>query len=211
MHEVLEQISALKIVPVIKIEDPGRAVRLGEALIEGGLPVAEVTFRTDAAEESIRELTRHLPDLLVGAGTVLRVDQVKQAVDAGAEFIVSPGFNPRVVDYCVEHDIPITPGVNNPTGVEMGLERGIRVLKFFPAEASGGIAMLKAMSAPYGSVSFIPTGGINPGNLAEYLSLPAVLACGGSWMVKGDLIDSGEYATIERLCREAVAVAGSRE
>ena len=207
-REVLKRIEAVRVVPVIAIDDAKDAEPLGEALLAGGLPIAEVTFRTDAAEESIRALESALSDLLIGAGTVLSVDQVKRAVDAGAKFIVSPGFNPKVVDYCVSEHIPVTPGVNNPTGVETGLERELSVLKFFPAEASGGTAMLKAMSAPYTNVRFIPTGGIKPDNLQSYLSFDRVLACGGSWMVKSDLIANGEFAKITALCAEAVALAG---
>jgi 2-dehydro-3-deoxyphosphogluconate aldolase/(4S)-4-hydroxy-2-oxoglutarate aldolase len=209
MHEVLTRIGEIRLVPVIKIERANDAVPLGNALLEGNLPVAEVTFRTAAAAEAIAALKRDCPRLLVGAGTVLTVDQVKQAVDAGAEFIVSPGFNPKVVDYCVDAGIPVTPGVNNPTQIEMGLERGLEVLKFFPAEASGGMALLKAMSAPYGGVRFIPTGGIGPENLVSYLSFDRVFACGGSWMVKSDMISSGDFSGITKLCQEAVALAGT--
>ncbi len=164
-----------------------------------------MTFRTAAAEEAIKTLTAELPELLVGAGTVLTVENVKKAVGAGAKFIVAPGFNPKVVDYCVENDIPITPGINSPTQIEMALERGLTVLKFFPAEASGGLPLLKAMAAPYGGVSFIPTGGINRNNLNTYLSFNKVHACGGSWMVKADLISSGKFDEITRLTKEAVA------
>ena len=159
MNDILQRIGELGIVPVVKLDKASDALPLGKALLEGELPIAEVTFRTDAAEESIRIMSRELPELLVGAGTVLTSDQVKKAVDAGAKFIVTPGFNPSVVDYCVEHNIPITPGINSPSQIEMALERGLDVVKFFPAEQSGGLPMLKAMSAPYGSVRFIPTGG----------------------------------------------------
>ncbi len=206
MNEVIEKLGLLGIVPVVKIENAENALSLGRALLDGGLPVAEITFRTDAAEESIRTLTGNLPDLLVGAGTVLSVEQVKRAVGAGAKFIVSPGFNPKVVDYCLEKGIPVTPGVNSPTQIEMALERGLEVLKFFPAEASGGLPLLKAMSAPYGNLKFIPTGGINAGNLNTYLSFPKVHACGGSWMVKADLIGEKRFDEIRNLVREAVSV-----
>jgi 2-dehydro-3-deoxyphosphogluconate aldolase / (4S)-4-hydroxy-2-oxoglutarate aldolase len=208
MHDVLKKIGSLKLVPVIKIDDAADAVPLGSALLEGGLPVAEVTFRTSAAEAAIRAMTRSLPGLLVGAGTVLKIEQIERAVDAGAKFIVSPGFNPKVVGYCVDHGIPVTPGINNPTGIEMGLEMGLEVLKFFPAEASGGLALLKAMAAPYGEISFIPTGGIDASNLKTYLGFNRVLACGGSWMVKSDLIASGDFAAIAKLCADAAALAG---
>ena len=206
MDKILEKIGELGIVPVVKIEKPEDALPLGRALIDGDLPIAEITFRTSAAEESIKTLTRELPNLLVGAGTVLTIEQVKKAVSAGAKFIVSPGFNPRVVDYCIENSIPVTPGINNPTQIEMALERGIEVVKFFPAEASGGLPLLKSMSAPYTGIKFIPTGGINQNNLSSYLSNNKVLACGGSWMVKPELISSDDFAEISRLTREAVSI-----
>ena len=205
MNKILEKIGELGIVPVVKIEKAEDALPLGRALIDGDLPIAEITFRTSAAEESIKTLTRELPNLLVGAGTVLTVEQVKKAVSAGAKFIVSPGFNPRVVDYCIENSIPVTPGINNPTQIEMALERGIEVVKFFPAEASGGLPLLKSMSAPYTGIKFIPTGGINLNNLCSYLSNKKVHACGGSWMVKPELISSGNFAEITRLTQEAVS------
>lgn len=206
MNETLEKIGDLGIVPVVKIEKAEDALPLGEALIYGDLPIAEITFRTSAAEESIKTLTREFPNLLVGAGTVLTIEQVKKAVSAGAKFIVSPGFNPRVVDYCIENNIPVTPGINNPTQIEMAIERGIEVVKFFPAEASGGLPLLKSMSAPYIGIKFIPTGGINQNNLCSYLSDNKVLACGGSWMVKSDLISSGNFTEITRLAKEAVSI-----
>ena len=204
MENVLQRIGELGIVPVVKLDRAEDAVPLGQALIEGELPVAEVTFRTAAAEKSIRNLTENLPDLLVGAGTVLTRDQVKQAVSAGAKFIVTPGFNPSVVDYCIENSIPVTPGVNSPSQIEMALERGLDVVKFFPAEQSGGLPMLKAMSAPYGAVRFIPTGGIDPDNMVAYLAFPKVFAVGGSWMVKPELVTAGKFSEITRLAREAV-------
>jgi 2-dehydro-3-deoxyphosphogluconate aldolase/(4S)-4-hydroxy-2-oxoglutarate aldolase len=204
MNDVLNKIHELGLVPVVKIENAKDALPLGKALIDGDLPVAEITFRTAAAAESIKTLANELPELLVGAGTVLTVDQVKQAVAAGAKYIVSPGFNPKVVDYCVENDIPVTPGLNSPTVLEMALERGLEVVKFFPAGSSGGIKFLKDMAAPYGGVQFIPTGGINKDNLNDYLSNSRVFACGGSWMVKADLISSGNFAEVTRLTKEAV-------
>ena len=207
MDKVLDRLGELKLIPVVKIENAADAVPLGEALLEGGLPVAEITFRTDAAEEAIASLSANLPELLVGAGTVLKIIQVQRAIDAGAKFIVAPGFNPRTVSYCVENGYPITPGVNSPTQIEAALEYGLEVVKFFPAEASGGLAMLKAMSAPYSGVRFIPTGGISAANVREYLAHPSILACGGSWMVKPALIKAGSFAEITKLCREAVAIA----
>ena len=206
MNKILEKIGELGIVPVVKIEKAEDALPLGKALIDGNLPIAEITFRTSAAEESIETLTKELPELLVGAGTVLTVEQVKKAISAGAKFIVSPGFNPKVVDYCVENSIPVTPGINNPTQIEMALEREIEVVKFFPAEASGGLLLLESMSAPYSGIKFIPTGGINLNNLTSYLSNKKVHACGGSWMVKDNLISSGNFKEITRLTQEAVAV-----
>ncbi|HDK26153.1 MAG TPA: bifunctional 4-hydroxy-2-oxoglutarate aldolase/2-dehydro-3-deoxy-phosphogluconate aldolase [Candidatus Atribacteria bacterium] len=206
MNKILEKIGGLGIVPVVKIENAEDALPLGRALLDGDLPIAEITFRTSAAEESIKSLTRELPELLAGAGTVLTVEQVRKAVSAGAKFIVSPGFNPKVVDYCIENDIPITPGINNPTQIEMALERGIKIVKFFPAEASGGLSLLKSMSAPYSGIKFIPTGGINQNNLSSYLSNNKVHACGGSWMVKPELISSGNFTEITRLTKEAISI-----
>ncbi len=205
MHPVLEKIYALGIVPVVKVDTPAHALRLGEALLAGDLPVAEITFRTSAAEESIRRLSGELPDLLVGAGTVLNREQAAAAVKAGAKFIVSPGFNEPVVDYCLEHEVPVTPGVNSPTQIEQGLYKGLSVLKFFPAEASGGVKLLKSMSAPYNEVKFVPTGGIKSENMHEYLGFPKVLAIGGSWMVKPELISGERFDEITRITREAVA------
>jgi 2-dehydro-3-deoxyphosphogluconate aldolase/(4S)-4-hydroxy-2-oxoglutarate aldolase len=205
VDKILEKIGELGIVPVVKIEKAEDALPLGRALINGDLPIAEITFRTSAAEESIKSLTKELPTLLVGAGTVLTIEQAKKAVSAGAQFIVSPGFNPRVVDYCIENSIPVTPGINNPTQIEMALERGIEVVKFFPAEASGGLPLLTSMSATYSGIKFIPTGGINLNNLTSYLSNKKVHACGGSWMVKDNLISSGNFKEITRLSKEAVS------
>ncbi len=206
MSDILTQISNIGVVPVIKIDDAKDAVPLAKALLAGDLPVAEVTFRTSAAEESIRRITKEVPGMLVGAGTVLTVDQVKKATAAGAKFIVSPGFNPKVVEYCVKENIPVTPGINNPSGIEQALEFGLKVLKFFPAENSGGLAMLKAMAAPYTEVSFIPTGGINQSNVTSYLSWNKIWAVGGSWMVPSEAISAGKFDEITRLASEAVAL-----
>lgn len=205
MDNVLGRIGELGLVPVIKIDDAKDAVPLAKALAEGGLPLAEVTYRTSAAEESIRRIAAEAPELLLGAGTVLSIDQVKSAVKAGARFIVSPGFNPKVAEYCVKEGIPITPGINNPSGIEAALELGIKTLKFFPAEPSGGLSMLKAMSAPYGDVSFIPTGGIGLENMASYLSWSKIVAVGGSWIAPADLISAGRFDEVARLTSEAVA------
>jgi 2-dehydro-3-deoxyphosphogluconate aldolase/(4S)-4-hydroxy-2-oxoglutarate aldolase len=206
MEETLDTLGRLGVVPVIAIERSEDAVELGKALLAGGLPCAEITFRTAAAEEAIRQISSSLPEIIVGAGTVLTVDQADRAVSAGAQFIVSPGFNHKVVDWCLQNEIPITPGVLTPTEIDMALDRELKILKFFPAEAMGGIATLKAIAAPYGGVKFIPTGGINPKNLADYLSLPAVHACGGSWLVASKLISAGEFAEITRLAEEALAI-----
>ena len=191
------------VIPVIKIEKPETAVPLAEALLEAGIPIAEITFRTEAAEKGIELLKREVPSVLAGAGTVLTLDQLSRAAGAGADFIVTPGFNPEVVDLAIKLGKPVYPGVNSPTQVEMGLSRGLRVLKFFPAEVSGGTAMLKALQPVY-NVKFIPTGGVSLANLADYLKCLNVLACGGSWMVKADLIDTGNFREITRLGKEAV-------
>jgi 2-dehydro-3-deoxyphosphogluconate aldolase/(4S)-4-hydroxy-2-oxoglutarate aldolase len=205
MDEVLKKIGEFRLVPVVKIEDSRNAVPLGRALKDGNLPIAEITYRTDAAEEAIRILTAELPEILVGAGTVLTIDQVKSAVGAGARFMVAPGFNPKVVNYCTKHNIIIIPGVNNPSQIERALESRVEVVKFFPAEASGGMPFLKAVAAPYSGIQFLPTGGISLQNMMSYLSFSRVIACGGSWMVQSDLISAGKFQDIERLCRQAVA------
>ncbi|MCX9574691.1 bifunctional 4-hydroxy-2-oxoglutarate aldolase/2-dehydro-3-deoxy-phosphogluconate aldolase [Vibrio cholerae] len=195
-----QRLRAIKIVPVIAINDVAHALPLAKVLVENGLPCAEVTFRTAAAAESIRIMREAYPDLLIGAGTVLTTEQVDEAVAAGADFIVSPGLNPTTVKYCQQRNIAIIPGVNNPSLVEQAMEMGLRTLKFFPAEPSGGIAMLKALSAVY-PVSFMPTGGINPNNAQEYLALKSVVACGGTWMVPTELMDKGDWDTLAELVR----------
>ncbi len=206
MNEVLEQFKKIGIIPVVVLDDAKDAKPLGQALMEGGLPCAEVTFRTEAAEESIRIMSQEFPDMLVGAGTVLTTEQVDRAVAAGAKFIVSPGINPKVVEYCVKKNIPITPGTCNPSNVETALEFGLDVVKFFPAEPAGGLNYIKAIAAPYTGVSFMPTGGINSENVKEYLKYDRIIACGGSWMVKGDLIKSGNFEKIKELTAEAAAI-----
>lgn len=210
MDDILSRIAALRVVPVISIEEAGDAPALGDALAAGGLPVAEVTFRTDAAEKSIRLLSAR-SDLLVGAGTVLNVDTAQRAVNAGAKFIVSPGFNPKVVSWCVKSGVPITPGTATPTDIEMALDHGLRVVKFFPAEQLGGLNMLKAIAAPYGMMRFVPTGGIGPENLAEYLRFPKVMACGGSWMATKELIAARRFDQITEMTRQAVEIAGKAQ
>ena len=204
MNPILEQFQKLGIIPVVVIDDAKDAVPLAKALCEGGLPVAEVTFRTDAAEEAIRFMSEAYPEMLVGAGTVLTTEQVDRAVAAGSKFIVSPGLNPKVVKYCQEKNVPITPGTARPTDIEMALELGLDVVKFFPAEQNGGLAMIKAMAAPYTKVKFMPTGGINAKNLKSYLDFDKIIACGGSWMVPKDLVAAGDFEAIKNLTREAV-------
>jgi 2-dehydro-3-deoxyphosphogluconate aldolase/(4S)-4-hydroxy-2-oxoglutarate aldolase len=204
MHTVLEEIEKIGIVPVIKIDDVEKAVPLAKALIAGGIPCAEVTFRTSQGEEAIRRMCKECPDILAGAGTVLTIEQVDRAIDAGAKFIVSPGLNPKVVEYCLKKNIPVTPGCANPSDIEVALGFGLDVVKFFPAEQSGGLDYIKAVSAPYSSLKFIPTGGINANNIVKYLSFDKILACGGSWMVSSDLINEGKFDEITKLCKEAV-------
>lgn len=206
MNEVLEKIQKIGIVPVVVLNDAKDAAPLAKALCDGGLPCAEVTFRTDAAEESIRIMSTEFPQMLVGAGTVLTTEQVDRAVAAGAKFIVSPGLNPKVVKYCIEKGVPVTPGTCTPSEVEQAIELGLEVVKFFPAEPAGGLNMIKAMAAPYVGMKFMPTGGINPKNVRDYLAFDKILACGGSWMVKGSLVDAGEFDKIEELTREAVEI-----
>lgn len=207
ISEILETISRHRLVPVIRLEDPDYGVPLAYTLSGAGLPVMEITFRSDAAEQSLRRVSSSDAEVLLGAGTVLTIDQVKRAVDAGAKFIVTPGFNPRVVEYCLTEKIPVTPGVNDPSAVEAALEYGLSVLKFFPAEASGGIAMLRALAGPYGHVRFVPTGGVGPKNLPDYLALRNVAAVGGSWMVPSDRIAAGDWDEIGKRTREAVGIA----
>lgn len=204
MENILKLIEGYGIVPVVRIEKAEDALPLGNALREGDLPLAEITFRTAAAEEAIRTLTQRVPELIVGAGTVLTIEQAGAAIGAGARFVVSPGFNPKVVSFCLDQGVPVIPGVNSPSQIEAALECGLRVLKFFPAEESGGAAFLKAVAAPYEGIRFIPTGGINPANLISYLSLKNVIACGGSWMVKPEWISAGKFAEITQRTREAV-------
>ena len=204
MYPVLEQISKIGIVPVVKIDRAEDALPLAKALCAGGLPCAEVTFRTSAAAEAIKIMTTNFPEMCVGAGTVLNAAQVDAAVEAGAKFIVSPGLNPKTVKYCIEKNIPITPGTSSPSDIEQAIELGLEVVKFFPAEQSGGLAKIKAMAAPYVNMKFMPTGGISAKNLTTYLDFDKIIACGGSWMVPGDLINAGEWDKIEQLTREAV-------
>ena len=201
-----EQLRTIKIVPVIALDNAADAVPLGAALRESGIPVAEITFRSPAAAEAIRRLRDADPDILIAAGTVLNAAQAKAAQQAGADFIVSPGFNPNTVKACQDMDTPITPGINNPTAIEAALEHGIDTVKYFPAEASGGIPMLKALLAPYAMLKIMPTGGINAKNIRDYLAIKNVIACGGSWMVEKSLLAAQNWAEVERLGKEAVAL-----
>lgn len=201
---MIEKLSMAGIVPVIKVESADDAVPLCRALSDGGLPVAEITFRSDAAEEAIRRVHRELPDVILGAGTVLTCEQVDRAVAAGATYIVSPGLNAEVVKHCQQVGVPIVPGCSNPSDIELALSLGLATVKFFPAEALGGLALIKAMSAPYGNVRFLPTGGVNEKNLLDYLGFSKVVACGGSWMVDQKAIEQKDWSRIESLTRSAV-------
>ena len=208
MNPILEKIGQLKIVPVVVIQDERDAEPLAQALLDGGLPTMEITFRTDAAKAAIGRIAKSHSAIVLGAGTVLSVDQVKAAVDAGARYIVSPGIPPKVVEYCLKKGICVTPGVVTPTEIAAALEYGLEVVKFFPAEASGGIEYLKAISAPFPNLKFIPTGGIDESNLLPYLQHPKVLAVGGSWMVKPALIAGKQFEEITRLTAQAVQKRG---
>ena len=209
MKTLEEQFYEYAVVPVVVLDDADDAAPLAEALIKGGLPCAEVTFRTEAAEESIRIMSEKYPEMLVGAGTVLTTEQVDRAVAAGAKFIVSPGFDPEIVDYCMEKNIPVFPGCVSPSEVAQAVKRGLKVVKFFPAEQAGGLAMRNAMAAPYTMLKFMPTGGINTKNLKEYLGFSKILCCGGSWMVKGDMIKNKEFDKITEMTREATELAAA--
>ena len=206
MSTMADKFEELGVIPVVVLNDVKDALPLAKALYEGGLPCAEVTFRTAAAEESIRLMTEKFPEMLVGAGTVLTTEQVDAAVKAGAKFIVSPGFDPEIVDYCLKKEIPVLPGCISPSEVAQAVKRGLKTVKFFPAEQAGGVAMIKAMAAPYTGIKFMPTGGINAKNLEDYLSFDKIVCCGGSWMVKGDMIKAGEFDKIKDMTAEAVSL-----
>lgn len=203
---VLARLGAARVLPVVELDSSEVALPLANALLAGGLPVAEITFRSEAAAHSVEIVREQIPDMLVGAGTVLNVDQVELAYRAGSQFVVTPGFNPAVVEACVELDLPIIPGINNPTGVELAMGFGLETVKFFPAEASGGVSFLKALSGPYPSIRFLPTGGIGPSNLGNYLALSNVLACGGSWLVNPALVRASRFDEVTRLAGEAAAL-----
>ncbi|WP_375319846.1 bifunctional 4-hydroxy-2-oxoglutarate aldolase/2-dehydro-3-deoxy-phosphogluconate aldolase [Aliivibrio logei] len=203
MSHISQQLAQVKIIPVIALDNAEDIIPLGKTLAENGLPAAEITFRSDAAVEAIRLLRQAQPDMLIGAGTVLNREQAIAAKEAGATFVVSPGFNINTVKACQEIGIEIIPGVNNPSTVEAALEAGLTTLKFFPAEASGGINMLKSLLGPYGQIQFMPTGGINVNNVKDYLAIDGVYACGGTWMVDKKMINEGRWEEIGRLAREA--------
>ena len=209
MQDILKKIYEIGVVPVIAMTDVEKAVPLAKALAAGGVPCAEVTFRTAEGEECIRRIAAEVPEVLVCAGTVLTTDQAARAVKAGAKFLVSPGFNPKVVGFCKDNDMLIVPGCANPSDMEAAIEFGLDTVKFFPAEQAGGLDYIKACAAPYTSLSFMPTGGINAGNIGKYLAFNKIVACGGSWMVTKDLIDSGNFDEITRLCKEAVQIVKS--
>ena len=204
MNTTLEKLGKFGVVPVVVLDDAKDAAPLAKALCDGGLACAEVTFRTEAAEESIRIMTSQYPEMIVGAGTVLTKEQVDRAVAAGARFIVTPGLDPEIVRYCMEKGIPVTPGVVTPSELAQAYALGLRLVKFFPAEPSGGLPMIKALAAPYNMMQFMPTGGISAATLTDYLHYEKIFACGGSWMVKGSLIKAGEFDKITELTREAV-------
>ncbi len=203
---IYEKIKRIGIVPVVVIDDVNEALPLAKALIDGGIKCAEVTFRTDAAADAIKRMAEAYPELLIGAGTVITTEQVDIAVEAGAKFIVSPGLNPHIVQYALNKGIVMIPGVCTPSDIEKGLQLGLKVFKFFPAEPSGGLTMVKALAAPYSGVEFMPTGGINKDNIEKYLSYNKILACGGSWMVNQELIQSGDFSKITELSREIVEI-----
>jgi len=205
-EEMNQKIGSYGVVPVVVLNDTKDALPLAKALVEGGLAVAEVTFRTAAAEESIRIMAEAYPEMLVGAGTVLTVEQVDRAVNAGAKFIVSPGFDPEIVDYCISKNIPVYPGTVTPSEVAQAVKRGLTVCKFFPAENYGGLSTIKALAAPYTMVKFMTTGGVNLKNLRAYLESDKIAACGGTWMVKGDMIKAGQFDEIKKITADAAAM-----
>ena len=203
-NKMIKELYEIGLIPVIKIEDPADAVPLAKALIDGGLPAAEITFRTKCAADAIRNITKTYPEMLVGAGTVLTTEQVDAAIAAGSKFLVSPGLNPKVTAYALSKGITMLPGCSNPSDIEAALELGLTTVKFFPAEAAGGLKMLKAMAAPYGQLTFMPTGGINADNLLDYLKFNKIIACGGSFMVKDDLVKEKKWDEITALTKNAV-------
>ncbi len=206
MHQIITDLSQIGVVPVIAIHDAKHAVPLAQALEAGGLPAAEVTFRTDAAEDAIRAIAQNCPNVLIGAGTILNVAQCQRAIDAGAKFIVSPGYNQDVVDFCNQQGMPILPGCVNPSDMTRAVNSGLEVVKFFPAEVSGGLNYIKNVAPVFPNLKFMPTGGINAGNIGTYLAYDRIIGCGGSWMVKSDMIAEERFEEITEMCREAVAL-----
>lgn len=206
MKSLITQIEEKKLVPVVKLDRVEDAVPLAQALCDGGLPVAEVTFRTEAAYESIKSMKRAFPDMIVGAGTVVNVEQAKKALDAGSSFIVSPGFSRPVVEFAMDHNVLVLPGTCTPTEIMAAMEYNLEIVKFFPAKQYGGLDTIKALSAPFPSIRFMPTGGISAANLLEYLAFPKIIACGGSWMVKDTYINEGRFDEIQKLTAEAVSL-----
>ncbi|HCH00867.1 MAG TPA: ketohydroxyglutarate aldolase [Vibrio sp.] len=205
MTTVKQRLSEIKVVPVIAIKDADKAAKLAQVLVENGLPCAEITFRTPAAAQAIKNIREAYPDMLIGSGTVLTTKQVDESIEAGVDFVVSPGLNPTTVKYCQQRGVQIVPGVNNPSLVEQAMELGLDTLKFFPAEPSGGVNMLKALTAVY-PVSFMPTGGVSPKNVNDYLAIPAVFACGGTWMIPTDLIDDEKWDELATLVADVAKV-----
>lgn len=205
-NQIIEKLRQLKVVPVIALDNAEDILPLSDTLAENGLPVAEITFRSEAAAEAIRLLRVNKPDFLIAAGTVLTAEQVVLAKNSGADFVVTPGFNPKIVQLCQDLNFPITPGVNNPMSIEAALEMGITAVKFFPAEASGGVKMIKALLGPYGQLQIMPTGGIGLHNIKDYLAIQNIVACGGSWFVEKQLIQSKNWAEIGRLVKEVMAL-----
>ncbi|MCR4807796.1 MAG: bifunctional 4-hydroxy-2-oxoglutarate aldolase/2-dehydro-3-deoxy-phosphogluconate aldolase [Lachnospiraceae bacterium] len=204
MKELIKRIHDIGIVPVIAIDDAKKAVPLARALVKGGLPVAEVTFRTEAAEEAIRAIVKEVPEMIVGAGTVLTKEQADRAIDAGVNFVVSPGFNPEITRYVLDKEVCMLPGTATAGEMEQAMMMGLEAVKFFPAEQNGGVAKLRALAGPYRNLKWMPTGGVNTGNLVDYLSFHQVLACGGTWMVKKDLIEGEKWDEITGICKAAV-------
>ncbi|MBQ3902599.1 MAG: bifunctional 4-hydroxy-2-oxoglutarate aldolase/2-dehydro-3-deoxy-phosphogluconate aldolase [Lachnospiraceae bacterium] len=204
--ELEERFYKIGVIPVIALDDAKDASPMGDALMKGGLPAAEVTFRTAAAVDTIKILKKEFPDMLVGAGTVLTTEQADRAIDAGAEFIVAPGLNPKVVKHVLDKGYPMSPGIATATEIEAALDLGLTFVKFFPAEANGGLPMIKALAGPYTNVKYMPTGGVNAKNLADYLSYDKIVCCGGTWVVKKDLVSEGKFSEIEKMAKEAADI-----
>lgn len=205
-ESIIQRINDLGLVPVVAVNDIDTAYKMMSSLIEGGLPCVEVTYRTPCATQSIEILTKKFPEALIGAGTVLTMTQARNAIDAGAKFIVSPGFDEEIVDFCIESDTLVIPGCATATEIMRAIKKGLNIVKFFPAEQLGGTAIINALAAPFSNVKFVPSGGINAYNLSDYLNCKHVFACSGSWMVKKSLIESGDYCQIKQLTEQAVRI-----